>query len=249
MSHKVVSLVDTMRLLIFATEKKLWNGEEILTLGSSFREKVGYMPQQNNIISKLTVAGFLEYIGYLKGLPRKQMMKEKDELIRKLNLSSYLYKRMCDLSGGMRQRVLLAQAMLGNPPILLLDEPTAGLDPQERIRIRNLLMTLSNDRIILLATHIVSDLECIADQVLLMKDGKLLLHGSPTELAQKIAPHVHETQCDRDELQELQEKYKTGRVVQKANGLYFRWVDNNLNAKANSDVGLEEVFIGINSVF
>ncbi|MGN1156211.1 MAG: ATP-binding cassette domain-containing protein [Agathobacter sp.] len=228
--------------------KILWNGEEIVKLGAAYRACFGYMPQQSDSLSKLTVAGFLEYIGYLKGLKKEQLKKERDDLVQRLNLNTFLNKRICDLSGGMRQRVMLAQALLSNPQILFLDEPTAGLDPQERIRIRNLLMSLSQDRIILLATHIVSDIECIADYVLLLKNGKLVQHGTPVELINHIAPHVHEIGCKREELELLQVKYPTGRVIQKPDGLYFRWVDNQIHDGKKADIGLEEVFIGVNSM-
>ena len=149
-----------------------FDGEDILSLGDKFRSKLGYMPQQQGVYEQMTAESFVSYIGRLKGLTGKELRAQVDKVLGLVNLSGVRHKKVGGFSGGMRQRVLLAQALLGDPKVLLLDEPTAGLDPRERVRIRNFIKELAQDRIVLLATHIVSDIESIADQVLLLKDRK-----------------------------------------------------------------------------
>jgi len=160
----------------------LYNGEDVLSLGDSFRAVLGYMPQQQHLYEKMTVESFLTYMARLKGIPGKKIREELDKVTEKTNLKKIRHDRNDTLSGGMKQRVLLAQALLGDPQVLILDEPTAGLDPKERERLREYISELSKDRIVLLATHIVTDIEAIADQILLMKEGRLLKAESPEDL-------------------------------------------------------------------
>ena len=159
-----------------------FDGEDILSLGDKFRSKLGYMPQQQGVYEQMTAESFVSYIGRLKGLKGKELRAQVDKVLGLVNLSGVRHKKVGGFSGGMRQRVLLAQALLGDPKVLLLDEPTAGLDPRERVRIRNFIKELAQDRIVLLATHIVTDIESIADQVLLLKKGKLLRVDTPQNL-------------------------------------------------------------------
>ena len=160
----------------------LYNGTDILELGKRFRQVLGYMPQQQGLYEQMTAQPFLAYIAELKGIPKKLAKEQMETLLTVTNLSQVRHRKLCGFSGGMKQRVLLAQALLGNPEVLILDEPTAGLDPKERIRIRNFISSLSRNRIILLATHIVSDIEAIADSILLLRQGKLLRSGTSGEL-------------------------------------------------------------------
>ena len=160
----------------------LYNGEEILRLGKKFRRQLGYMPQQQGMYEQFSARAFLLYMAEIKGMKRKQARAEVEQLLHLVNLEGDAHRKLGGFSGGMRQRVLLAQALLGNPQVIILDEPTAGLDPKERIRLRNHISLLSQNRIVFLATHIVSDIESIAHQVLLMKDGKLVSSGTPKEL-------------------------------------------------------------------
>lgn len=165
----------------------LWNGEDILQLGKKFRAVVGYMPQQSGMYSEYSAREFLRYIAELKELPRKKAKAQIEELLETVNLKETAYRKLGDFSGGMKQRVLLAQALLGEPRILILDEPTAGLDPKERFRLRNYITALSQDRIVFLTTHIVSDIESTADEILLFKDGRLIKHGTPQALTAEVS--------------------------------------------------------------
>ena len=160
----------------------LWNGTEILKLGRSFRREVGYMPQQQGMYPDYSARDFLCYMAAVKELPRKESRQQIEELLAVVNLSEDAHKRLGGFSGGMRQRVLLAQALLGDPKILILDEPTAGLDPKERLRLRQYISDLAKNKIVFLTTHIVSDIESIANDVLLMKLGELVAHGAPEAL-------------------------------------------------------------------
>lgn len=159
-----------------------FDGRDILELGDDFRQVLGYMPQQQGIYEQMTAASFVSYMGKLKGIKGKQLQQQVKDVLALTNLSDVANKKLGGFSGGMKQRALLAQALLGDPKVLLLDEPTAGLDPKERIRIRNYIRELAKERIVLLATHIVSDIESIADQVLLMKRGKVLKMDTPQAL-------------------------------------------------------------------
>lgn len=160
----------------------LWNGTDILKLGKSFRAKLGYMPQQQGMYNDFSARAFLRYMAQIKEIPKKQADEQIEQLLDVVNLREDAHKKVGGFSGGMRQRVLLAQALLGDPKILILDEPTAGLDPRERLRLRQYISDLAQDRIVFLTTHIVSDIESIAGDVLLMKQGELVRHGAPEVL-------------------------------------------------------------------
>ena len=160
----------------------LWDGTDILKLGKRFRGKLGYMPQQQGMYNDFSARAFLRYMAQIKEIPKKQADEQIEQLLDVVNLREDAHKKVGGFSGGMRQRVLLAQALLGDPKILILDEPTAGLDPRERLRLRQYISDLAQDRIVFLTTHIVSDIESIAGDVLLMKQGELVRHGAPEVL-------------------------------------------------------------------
>ena len=159
----------------------LWNGKDIWKLGGEYREVLGYLPQDFGYYPNYTAVEFLMYIAALKGIPKNVAKKRVTELLEVVDLSHVANKKVKTFSGGMKQRVGIAQALLNNPKILILDEPTAGLDPKERVRFRNLLSEYAGDKIVILSTHIVSDIEAIADEVLLMKKGKFVLQGTVPE--------------------------------------------------------------------
>lgn len=172
----LISLLVTNR--IPAEGRILWEGREIGREGAAYRGVVGFKPQQQSIFPELRVREFLQYMANLKEVPGKEQEKQIDELLVRLNLEKHREKKMKALSGGMLQRTLLAQALLGNPSFLILDEPTAGLDPMERINMRNLIGELSGDKIVLLATHIIEDIATIAKEILFMNHGEILLRGN-----------------------------------------------------------------------
>ena len=164
----------------------IYNGIPITTLREQYRDVFGYLPQEFGFYPEFTVRDYLEYISTLKGLPEKQGSKKIQELLERLSLADVQNKRISKLSGGMKRRVGIAQALLNEPEILILDEPTSGLDPGERVRFRNLLSEFAHDRIVLISTHIVSDVEYIATRNAIMKDGKLLATGTTENLVKMV---------------------------------------------------------------
>jgi ABC-type multidrug transport system ATPase subunit len=188
------TLIKMLTTLIFPTQGKiLWKGDEIVRLDASYRELLGYLPQDFGYYKNHSPYDFLLYLSALKGIDHSVAKTKADELIKLVGLSDVRNKKMRKFSGGMIQRVGIAQAMLNDPKILILDEPTAGLDPKERVRFRNLISELSKDRIVILSTHIVSDIETIANHVIMLKDHKLLCDDSVQNVCATLAGKVFET--------------------------------------------------------
>lgn len=188
----------------------LYEGTEILSMGKEFRSKIGYMPQQQGLYEQFSGYAFLAYIAELKGIPRRQARREISFLLKTVNLEKDAYRKLGGYSGGMKQRILLAQALLGNPDILILDEPTAGLDPKERIRLRTFIGELSKDKIVLIATHIVSDIESIAKDIVLMKKGTIVMVDTPANLIQSLSQKGVKPLYDRFSLEDVYLYYLEG---------------------------------------
>ena len=169
-----------------------FNGEEVTGMGAAYRNVLGYLPQDFGYYPHYTAEEFLSYIATLKGIPRDSAQRRIRKLLGTVGLLSAARKKLRTFSGGMRQRVGIAQALLNDPQVLILDEPTAGLDPKERVHLRNLLADYAGDRIVILSTHIVSDVEAIADEVLVMKSGRFILRGTVPELVRQASGKVWE---------------------------------------------------------
>ena len=164
----------------------LWNGEDINKLQAKYRRKIGFMPQQQELYPSFTASRFVGYLAALKGIKKEKIEGEVERVLDLVELSDSADQKLGGFSGGMKQRVLIAQALLGNPKLLILDEPTAGLDPKQRVVTRNLISRLSKDKIVIISTHIVSDIETIADRILLIKQGELIDEGTVPELCEKV---------------------------------------------------------------
>ncbi len=200
----------------------LFDGKEIISMGKEYREILGYVPQQQGFYEHFSAEVFLKYIGKLKGCTNKDLNNQIPELLKALNLYEKRFEKIGSFSGGMKQRILIAQALLGNPKIIIMDEPTAGVDPQERIHIRNFISQIAKNRIILIATHIVSDIESIAKEILLIKKGKMIEKGTTCELIEKIQPYVYEIEVDDQQQKDLPDKYLISNIRQNAEGLIVK---------------------------
>lgn len=177
------------------------DGQDIFQMGAEYRRRLGYLPQDFGYYPDFSVFDYLLYIGSIKGLRPATARKRGEELLEQVGLTAARHKKMKRLSGGMKRRVGIAQAMLNDPEILILDEPTAGLDPSERIRFRNLLAELSQSRLVLLSTHIVSDVEHIAHQILLMKSGAIVQTGAPAELTAALPTGVWRVEVPQEQVE------------------------------------------------
>lgn len=184
----------------------LYDGVPIQTLGEGYRDVFGFLPQEFGFYPEFTVKDYLEYVAVLKGLTPKDSKRRIHELLEQMTLSHVRNKKIIKLSGGMKRRVGIAQALLNEPEVLILDEPTSGLDPGERVRFRNLLSEFAHDRIVLISTHIVSDVEYIATQNAVMKGGKLIARGTTEELVRLVEGKIWTAQIPMNRLPEYERK-------------------------------------------
>ncbi|SES45380.1 ABC transporter ATP-binding protein [Psychrobacillus sp. OK032] len=225
--------------------KVLLNGEEITGLGEEYRDLLGYVPQHVAFYPNMKVHSFLEYVGTLKGIEKKVLHQKVDYWLKQVNLYEERNQKIRKLSGGMKQRVGIAQAMLNDPKILILDEPTAGLDPKERIRFRSIIASLSVNRIVLYTTHIASDLEGLTDYVCILRKGKLEQLNRPEEVLNTLKNKVWEVIIRPSELANIENTYRVG-AIEKTGGqirvrLYHE--DQPLPAAIKKEPTLEDIYL------
>lgn len=221
------------------------DGREIVSMGAEYRDILGYLPQESGYYPNYTAKAFLLYMAALKGIPGDVAKKRVQELLEVVGLSDVAGKKMKTFSGGMKQRVGIAQALLNYPKLLIMDEPTAGLDPKERVRFRNLISDYAGDRIVLLSTHIVSDIEAIADEVLVMKRGKVLTQGTVSELTKKAAGKVWELTVSPAEAKIWQEKAAVANLRHEGEQVVLRILsdDKPTDGAVSCEAGLEDLYL------
>lgn len=224
----------------------LYDGKEILSMGKEYRKIIGYMPQQQGVYDSFKLVEFLDYMARLKGLTKKQSAQKVDEVLRFVNLYELKNRKLKTLSGGMKQRVLIAQALLNDPKIVILDEPTAGLDPKERIRIRNLISQIGFNKIVIIATHVVSDIEFIAKELIILEDGILKKKNTPEELLKEIDGLVYEVKIQPEQLDEIIGNYVVTSLSKELNCVKVRFLcekENVINNARNVEPTLEDLYL------
>ena len=219
------TLMRILATITKATEGRvLWNGSDIARAPDALRSVLGYLPQDFGVYPHLNAMEFLQYMAALKGLSRKVSRKRIDELLAVVNLVEARKRPLGGFSGGMKQRVGIAQALLNDPQVLIVDEPTVGLDPEERVRFRNLLSDLSGERIVLLSTHIVSDIEATAVDMVIMDSGRMLIHSSPEQALRLVEGKVWEWTIPSADLPAVRQRYQVSSMLRRSDGVHVRLV-------------------------
>ena len=217
-----------MRIIATVTKptegQVVWNDIDIIRHPNTIRSVLGYLPQDVGVYPNLTAVEFLQYLAAAKGLSRRQARQRIDELITAVNLTDAARRPLSGFSGGMRQRVGIAQALMNDPQILIVDEPTAGLDPEERVRFRNLLSEMAGERIVILSTHVVSDVEAVATRIALINKGQLIHQASPEELLALAQGKVWEATVSSAQLAERKDQWLITGSVRRADGIRVRVV-------------------------
>ena len=240
------TLLRIMSTVDFPTKGMIrYDGENIFTLDEKYRGKIGYMPQNYSVYPGFTAKDFLEYMGVLKGIPKEKLKSRIAEVLEFVNLSDVAGKKVKTFSGGMKRRIGIAQAIINEPEILILDEPTAGLDPTERIRFSNIISDMGKDKIVLLSTHIVSDIEAIANNLVVVKKGTVLKTGNVDEIIQIVKGRVWETVVSHEVYQKLRVERAVIHLKQMGKEVQVRFVGEQYPGAENREAEptLEDYYI------
>jgi len=239
------TLMTILATITRATEGRvLWNGNDIARARDGLRNVLGYLPQDFGVYPNLNAVEFLEYLAAVKGLDGGLAKRRIGELLELVNLTDARKRPLGGFSGGMRQRVGIAQALLNDPQLLIVDEPTAGLDPEERVRFRNLLSDLSGERIVILSTHIVSDVEATATDIALIAKGMLVAHASPEDLLKEVEGRVWEWVIPSAEVNAAKQRYLMSSTMRRSDGMHVRVLTDEPPAKAQAlTPSLEDAYL------
>jgi ABC-2 type transport system ATP-binding protein len=223
----------------------LWNGQDLRADGEALRRVLGYLPQDFGIYPEFTGRQFLRYLAAMKGLPSSLIERRVDEVVEIVNLEQHADRKLPTYSGGMKQRIGIAQALLNDPELLIVDEPTAGLDPAERVRFRTLLSSLTSNRIVLLSTHIISDVEAVAGRLVILQEGRVLADTTPDALLARAVGTVWSVTTDQATALQLQTKFQVSTMVNQLNGVALRIVSATRphDAAIAIDPSLEEAYL------
>jgi ABC-2 type transport system ATP-binding protein len=240
------TLMRMIATLLEPTEGSIrWNGQDIHTHGEALRQVLGYLPQDFGIYPEFTGRQFLRYLAAMKGLPSSLVNQRVDEMLEIVNLEQAADRKLPTYSGGMKQRIGIAQALLNDPELLIVDEPTAGLDPAERVRFRTLLASLTRNRIIILSTHIISDVEAVANRLMILQEGRVLVDTTPEALLARTAGNVWSVTTDQAAALRLQASYQVSTMINQMNGITLRIVSATRphEAAVVVDPSLEEAYL------
>jgi ABC-2 type transport system ATP-binding protein len=240
------TLMRMIATLLSPTEGTIrWNGQDIHTHGQALRQVLGYLPQDFGIYPEFTGRQFLRYLAAMKGLPASLVNRRVEEVLAIVQLEQVADRKLPTYSGGMKQRIGIAQALLNDPELLIVDEPTAGLDPAERVRFRTLLASLTRNRIVLLSTHIISDVEAVASRLVILQEGRVLADTTPEALLAKTKGAVWSVTTDQATALQLQASYQVSTMVNQMNGITLRIVSATRPHEAAVEVppSLEEAYL------